>query len=204
MGVVRRRVEKVKLNLPESGNGTPDILNEIRWNLDWMLSMQDDDGGVWHKQTSEHFCDFIMPEKDDLMSYVIGTGKEPFKSSCATGDFAAVMAIAARVYRPFDAALCGPVSARGAAGMGLAGEESGRVVSQPAGRSTGEYGDGHCGDEHLWASAELFRTTDDEHYERYFLEHYGRLPKVDRPDGPPIVGQRRGAGIVDVRAGARR
>ena len=56
--------------------------------------MQDDDGGVWHKQTSEKFCDFIMPEKDTLISYVIGTGKEPFKSTCATGDFAAVMAIA--------------------------------------------------------------------------------------------------------------
>ena len=69
-----------------------------------MLSMQDEDGGVWHKQTSEQFCGFIMPEKDTLVSYVIGTGQEPFKSSCATGDFAAVMAIAARVYKPFEPA----------------------------------------------------------------------------------------------------
>ena len=97
------RIKNVKLNLPESGNGTPDILNEIRWNLDWMLAMQDDDGGVWHKQTSEQFCGFVMPEKDRLVSYVIGTGSDPFKSSCATGDFAAVMAIAGRVYKPFDA-----------------------------------------------------------------------------------------------------
>ena len=36
--------------------------------------MQDEDGGVWHKQTSEHFCGFIMPEDDKLTSYVIGTG----------------------------------------------------------------------------------------------------------------------------------
>ena len=69
------RLKQVTLNIPESGNGTPDILNEIRWNLDWMLSMQDDDGGVWHKQTSERFCDFILPEKDTLISYVIGTGR---------------------------------------------------------------------------------------------------------------------------------
>jgi len=46
------QVRAVKLNLPETGNGTPDILNEIRWNLEWMLTMQDEDGGVWHKQTS--------------------------------------------------------------------------------------------------------------------------------------------------------
>src|SRR5664280_3693628 len=96
------RVKSVNLNIPESGNSTPDILNEIKWNLDWMLAMQDEDGGVWHKQTSEKFCPFIMPEKDDLVSYVVGTGQEPFKSSCATGDLAAVMAVAARAYKPFQ------------------------------------------------------------------------------------------------------
>ena len=52
----------MKLNLPETGNGTPDMLNEIRWNLEWMLTMQDEDGGVWHKQTSERFPGFVMPE----------------------------------------------------------------------------------------------------------------------------------------------
>ena len=61
-------VRGVKLNLPETGNGTPDILNEIRWNLEWMLTMQDEDGGVWHKQTSEKFPGFVMPEKDKLTS----------------------------------------------------------------------------------------------------------------------------------------
>src|SRR5512135_1931388 len=72
------RVQKISLNIPESGNSMPDILDEVRWNLDWMLSMQDEDGGVWQKQTSLGFCGFIMPEKDKLVSYVIGTGKEPF------------------------------------------------------------------------------------------------------------------------------
>ena len=51
-----KNIGKVNLNLPESGNRTPDILNEIRWNLEWMLTMQDDDGAVWHKQTSDKFC----------------------------------------------------------------------------------------------------------------------------------------------------
>jgi len=43
------KTKNVRLNIPESGNGTPDILNEARWNLTWMLQMQDEDGGVWHK-----------------------------------------------------------------------------------------------------------------------------------------------------------
>ena len=64
----QNRIRRISLNLPESGNGTPDILNEIHWNLEWMLTMQDSDGGVWHKQTSTKFSGFVMPEKDTLVS----------------------------------------------------------------------------------------------------------------------------------------
>jgi hypothetical protein len=98
-----KKLKNISLKIPESGNGTPDILNEARWNLEWMLKMQDDDGGVWHKQTSEHFSGFVAPEDDKLPSEVIGTGAAPYKSTCATADLAAVGAIAARVYQPYDA-----------------------------------------------------------------------------------------------------
>ena len=37
-------LKNVNLAIPETGNGQPDMLNEIQWNLKWMLSMQDDDG----------------------------------------------------------------------------------------------------------------------------------------------------------------
>ena len=33
-------------NIPESGNGIPDILDEVKWELDWLMKMQEDDGGV--------------------------------------------------------------------------------------------------------------------------------------------------------------
>ena len=175
------RLKTVNLGIPESGNGTPDMLNEIRWNLDWMLSMQDDDGGVWQKQTSEKFPDFIMPEKDKLTSYVIGTGAVPFKSSCATGDFAAVMAIAGRVYQPYNPAY-GNKCLRAAqkAWEWLSGHPD-VVFHNPATVSTGEYGDANCADEILWASAELFRTTGERPYSQYFVDHYAafRRPTVD-------------------------
>ena len=35
--------------LPESGNGIPDVIDEIRFELDWLQRMQDDDGGVFIK-----------------------------------------------------------------------------------------------------------------------------------------------------------
>jgi endoglucanase len=148
------RLRDVNLNIPESNDPVPDLLDEVRWNLDWMLTMQDADGGVWHKQTSEQFAPFVMPERDDSVSYVVGTGAQPYKSSCATADFAAVTAIAARVYAPFDAAYARK-SLR-AAGRAWRWLDKHPDVSfrNPARVVTGEYGDRRCGDERLWASAE--------------------------------------------------
>jgi len=179
------RLKNISLHLPESGNGTPDILNEIRWNLDWMLTMQDKDGGVWHKQTSTHFCPFIMPEDDKLVSYVIGTGAAPFKSSCATADFAAVMAIAGRVYKPFDAAYASRCLRAAESAWKWLDRNPDVLFRNPAGVSTGDYGDDHCGDERLWAAAELFRTTGEDIYSRYFLAKYREYSDRLGPAGPP-------------------
>ncbi|MBV9405166.1 MAG: glycoside hydrolase family 9 protein [Acidobacteriaceae bacterium] len=174
----------ISLHLPESGNRVPDILNEIRWNLEWMLTMQDGDGGVWHKQTSTHFCEFIMPEQDTLVSYVIGTGNSPFKSSCATADFAAVMAIAGRAYRPFDAAFAEKcLNAAENAWNWL--EKNPKVLFRnPPGITTGAYGDRDCEDERLWAAAELLRTTGQPIYSHCFLTHYHQFLHTVRPDEP--------------------
>ncbi len=179
------RVKSIALKLPESGNGTPDFLNEIRWNLDWMLSMQDEDGGVWHKQTTERFSGFVMPQDDKAPSVIIGSGKEPYKTSCATADFAAVMAIAARVYKPFDSAYAGRALKASRDAWTWVRKNPAVMFTNPAGVNTGAYGDRSCTDELLWASAELWRTTNDEQYRKYFVEHYSEHRKTLRPAGPP-------------------
>lgn len=166
------RVKKINLHIPESGNGTPDILNEARWNLEWMLKMQDDDGGVWHKQTSEYFAGFVMPEDDHLPSEVIGTGAQPYKSTCATADLAAVAAIAARVYAPFDKKFAAQ-NLEAARKAWLWAEKYPNVTFRnPPGIATGEYGDSSCSDERLWAAAELWRTTGDKTYNDYVVKQY--------------------------------
>jgi endoglucanase len=166
------KLKSIKLNIPESGNGTPDILNEARWNLEWMLKMQDDDGGVWHKQTSERFPGFIMPEDDHTVSEVIGTGQAPYKSTCATADLAAVGAIAARVYQPFDAKFAAR-TLEAARKAWLWTEQNPNVTFRnPPGVGTGEYSDNNCSDERLWAAAELWRTTGEAAYNDYFVKHY--------------------------------
>lgn len=86
----------VKLNIPESGNGIPDLLNETLWNLRWMLTMQDsDDGGVYHKLTNIEFDGMIMPDQATKPRFVV------MKTTAATLDFAAVMAQASRVFKQF-------------------------------------------------------------------------------------------------------
>ena len=164
------RVRDVRLDIPESGDATPDILDEARWNLEWMLAMQDGDGGVWHKLTSERFGSFVMPERDDGgPRYVIGTGSPPYKSTCATADLAAVMAVAARLYRPFDAGFAGRCLDAATGGWAWAAAHPSVVFRNCCGVSTGEYGDDRCDDERLWAAAELFRTTGEAPYQEAFL-----------------------------------
>lgn len=181
------RVKAVRLDIPESGNGTPDLLNEVRWNLNWMLSMQDADGGAWHKQTTERFGGFIMPPQEKVKPVIIGTGAAPFKSTCATADLAAVAAIAARVYKPFDAAYAARNLDAARRAFAWAGKNPAILFRNPAGVATGEYGDRSCSDEILWAAAELFRTTGEDAYQRYFLDHYAPFKENVRPAGWPQV-----------------
>ncbi|HTP86479.1 MAG TPA: glycoside hydrolase family 9 protein [Bryobacteraceae bacterium] len=165
------RVAKIGLNIPESGKGLPDMLAEIRWNLDWMLEMQDTDGGLWQKEMTEQFGGFVRPEQDGLHK-IIGTGKPPYKSSCATADFAAVMAIASRVYAKHDAAFSRHTLDAAKKAWTWVEQNPNVIYRNPAGVNTGEYGDNDCGDEHLWAAAELWRTTKDNAYGNYFTSHY--------------------------------
>lgn len=177
-----KKIENISLKIPESGNGVPDILNEVRWNLKWMLGMQDTDGGVWHKQSSEQFASFIAPEDDKQPSEVIGSGAAPYKTTCATADLAAVGAIAARVYKPYDAQFAAEVLESAERAWLWAEKNPNLHFTNPAGVNTGEYGDGNCQDERLWAAAELWRTTGDARYDSYFLANYAAfLASLDSP-----------------------
>jgi endoglucanase len=179
-----RRVRGLSLDIPESKNTTPDLLDEARWNLDWMLSMQDDDGGAWQKQTSEGFAAFVAPEDDKSVSYVIGSGHEPFKTTCATADLAATAAIASRVFREFDAAYADRTLAAAKKAYEWAERHPNELFKNPPGVSTGEYGDGNCSDERFWAAAELWMTTGMAVYDRYVTTHYDEFLTSLRPVGP--------------------
>lgn len=87
------------LNIPESGNGIPDILDEVKYEIQWLLTMQASDGSVYHKLTKEQFESFVMPSQDSGMRYIYQ------KSSTATGNFIAVLSRFYRLYKNYDSTL---------------------------------------------------------------------------------------------------
>lgn len=162
-------MKSVKLNIPESGNMVPDLLDEVLWNLRWMLTMQDpNDGGVYHKLTNAVFDPMIMPDKALTPRYVVQKG------TAATLDFAAVMAQAARILGKFPQQLPGLADSCRQAAVNawswaaknpkvLYQQDEMNKIYQPA-VTTGAYGDRRVDDEFIWAASELFVTTKDPVY----------------------------------------
>lgn len=147
------------VGIPESGDGLDDFLQEAKFELDWMLKMQAASGGVYHKVTGNNFPGFIAPERDFAKQIVSPV------SNTATGDFAAVMAMAARLYKeswPGDAARY--LAAAEAAWAYLIQHEGEPGFRNPPGVITGEYPDDNDGDERFWAAAELARATGADEY----------------------------------------
>lgn len=178
----------LQLQIPESGGAVPDFLAEVRWNLNWMLAMQDADGGVWDKQTSRNFCAFVMPQDDSLVSYVIGSGQPPYKVATASADFASVMAIAARVYRAYDETFAHRCQTAAERAWTWAMAHPGALfIDNPKGITTGTYGDPHDGDELMWASAELWRTTGEAQYEQALLKQMPQTLKISAPDWSSVA-----------------
>ena len=147
----------LKWNIPADGT-LPDLLAEIKYNLDWMLTMQASDGGVYHKLTSLGFPGDVMPAEDTDPIYVIGKG------TAATFDFAGVMAVAARVYKPFDATYASKCLEAAKKAYAWGAQNPNKAYSNPNGVQTGEYGDKWLGDEKEFASTELFVSTGDASY----------------------------------------
>jgi endoglucanase len=175
-------MKTVKLNIPESGNKIPDVLNEVLWNLRWMLTMQDpNDGGVYHKLTNAAFDKMEMPDKSIEPRYVVQKG------TAATLDFAAVMAQASRIFRKFPKELPGLADSclsQANRAWEWAIKNPAVVYNQDAMNqkfapkiTTGGYGDSNFNDEFIWAASELFVSTQKPE----FLKAVNLLPDTNMP-----------------------
>ncbi len=80
------------MNIPESSNGIPDLLDEIKYELDWLLKMQDTDGGVYSVVGVLNHAT-ASPPSLDIVSRFYGP-----KTTAATYSTAGMMAFAARQF----------------------------------------------------------------------------------------------------------
>ena len=159
----KENLDKMNLNIPESGNNIPDFLDEIMYNLKWMMTMQDPaDGGVYHKLTTPNFEGFIMPKDCKQQRYVVQ------KSTQAALDFAATMALAARIYNAYSeyGEFCKEATAAAERAYAWAVKNPGVMYDQPGNNekydpdvATGMYDDKNAEDEFFWAATELYLTT---------------------------------------------
>lgn len=153
-------------NIPESGNAVPDLLDEIMWNVEWMEKMQDTDGGVYHKLTTQNFAGEVMPHQTTSQRYVVQ------KTTAATLNFAAVMAVASRVLAGYEAQFPGRSQAYASAAVRAwtwAKANANVPYRQPTDIRTGEYGDLTFKDEFAWAAAELYLQTGQQTYLNEFF-----------------------------------
>lgn len=146
------------IGIPESGNGVPDVLDEARYEIEWMLKMQDSSGGIHHKVTCAAFPGYVMPEEetDELIVTPIST--------TATANFCGTMALAYEFYQEIDADFAKQCLTAGEKAWDFLSENPNFIFKNPADIVTGEYGDSSDRDERYWAAAQMWRATGKEKY----------------------------------------
>ena len=146
-------------DIPESGNGVADVLDEVRFELEWLLKMQRDDGGVYHKVTCAYFPDitaFPQDETADLFIFPVSTA--------ATGDFSAIMAMAAPLYESIDRTFSKKCLRASVNAYEFLKHSKPLPFHNPAGVVTGEYGDESDADERYFAACALYQATGQAYY----------------------------------------
>lgn len=146
------------LGIPESGNGVPDILDEVRYELEWMLKMQAESGGVYHKVSCATFPGYIMPESE------VGELIVTPVSTTATADFCASMALAYEFYYDIDKEFAETCLAAAERAWAFLDANPQMIFDNPEDIVTGEYGDTSDKDERYWAAAQMYRATGEQTY----------------------------------------
>lgn len=160
-----------QFNIPESGNGIPDILDEARWELEWILKMQDEaTGGFYARltfQDDDNMVDRQIIDKDTVSS------RTNIKTTADTATAAAALAHAYEIYKNID-----PVFAQSCLDAAIEAweflEAHPENIRTP---NTGRWPYDVLDDaaNRLWAAGSLYRATGDAEYNTYFLANYADM-----------------------------
>ncbi|MDE7133650.1 MAG: glycoside hydrolase family 9 protein [Lachnospiraceae bacterium] len=136
------------VGIPESGNGIPDVLDEVKYEIDWLLKMQDSKSGAVYSAVSN-----VDNAALGYLLYIEGITMD------ATIQFAAAMAKFSYLYQNYD------------------WEFANRCLkaADRAYRYAGKYPADVSPEEYFYAAAELYRATGNYGYhnviKNYLLEN---------------------------------
>ncbi|KOV83178.1 glycoside hydrolase family 9 protein [Nocardia sp. NRRL S-836] len=147
------------LAIPEKANGVPDLLDEARWEVDFLLKMQAPDGMAHHKVHDANWTALpTRPELDDQPRRLSAT------STAATLNLAAVAAQASRLWKSVDATYSAKLLTAARKAYAAAKANPNKIADPNDGTGGGAYSDNTVSDEFYWAAAELYATTGESAY----------------------------------------
>ncbi|MGZ3144874.1 glycoside hydrolase family 9 protein [Lentzea chajnantorensis] len=147
------------LAIPEKSNGVPDLLDEARWEVDFLLKMQAPDGMAHHKVHDANWTALpTRPELDDQPRRLSAT------STAATLNLAAVAAQASRLWKSIDATYSAKLLTAARKAYTAAKANPNKIADPNDGTGGGAYSDSTLTDEFYWAAAELYATTGEAAY----------------------------------------
>ncbi|WP_295078337.1 glycoside hydrolase family 9 protein [Ruminococcus sp.] len=149
--------------LPENSNGIPDLLDESRWEMEWMLKMIVDSGEykgmAYHKAHDEKWTALGIAPADDNMKRIV---KPP--TTAATLNLAACAAQASRLWKDIDSSFADECLEAAENAFKAAKKHPAMYAPLDESVGGGAYGDDDVEDEFCWAALELFITTGNEDY----------------------------------------
>ncbi|APU13531.1 putative cellulose binding protein,putative carbohydrate binding protein [Actinoalloteichus fjordicus] len=178
------------LSIPEQANGVPDVLDEARWQLEFLLSMQvpageEQAGLVHHKIHDAAWTGLpLLPHRDPQ------TRELHPVSTAATLNLAAAGAQCARLFADFDQAFADRCLASAETAWDAANAHPIHYADPLDGIGGGAYSDSDVTDEFYWAAAELYLTTGAADYLDAVTssEHHGAQAFTDWGFGWAVTG----------------
>jgi len=169
-----------QLNIPQSGNGKSDLLDEMEFALNWLLKMQRRDGAVYRKVAGSTWPLDLAPDEDVQPRNIYGI------STPETAKFAAAMAIASRNFASIDKALANKYLDSAKLAWQYLETQPEMVVDWLEDDDSGS--DKYLAsefdteeslntdiDDRLWAAAELYIATGNNDFASYFANNLDRV-----------------------------
>lgn len=163
------------LNIPESGNGVPDILDEARWEMEFLLGMQVPEGqafaGMAHHKLHGVKWDAmpVLPPAESDTRFLFPP------STTATLNLAATAAQCARIWKNVDAGFSARCLTAAEKAWQAASANPSMLAAEFPDLGGGAYGDSKVSDEFYWAAVELYLTTGNLDYQKFYTTSENNL-----------------------------